>query len=328
MSEILILNESEVRALLPMESCIAVMEDALKALARGEVYNPLRQIIRTPVAAGLLGLMPAFRALPRPLFGLKEVCVFPGNPARGLDTHLGAVLLHSGETGELLGLMNASAITEIRTAAVSAVATRLLANEDAEVLAIVGAGVQASSHIAAMQHVRRIRELRIVSRTAGKAAALASEFQSSFPKVVTAESVEECLQGADIVVTATSSRDPVLRRSWLRAGTHINAVGSSIRAAREIDGATMLASRLFVDRRESTLNESGDFISAMEEGLIGPDHIVAEIGELLTGAAAGRRAKDEITLFKSLGLAIEDLAAAEFLYGEAAKSGLGTRVDF
>ena len=328
MNDVLILNEHEVRALLPMESCIAVMEDALKALARGEVYNPLRQIIRAPGAAGMLGLMPAYRALPRPLFGLKEVCVFPGNPARGLDTHLGVVLLHSGDTGELLAMMNASAITEIRTAAVSAVATRLLANEDAGVLAVVGAGVQARSHIGAMLHVRRIRELRIVSRSAGKAAALASEFQSAFPKVVTAESVEACLQGADVVVTATSSRDPVLRRSWLREGTHINAVGSSIRAAREIDSATMLASRLFVDRRESTLNESGDFISAMEEGLIEPQHIVAEIGELLTGAAEGRRSKDEITLFKSLGLAIEDLAAAEFLLGEARRLGQGTWIEF
>ncbi|HEV7922144.1 MAG TPA: ornithine cyclodeaminase family protein, partial [Thermoanaerobaculia bacterium] len=164
MPELLILSEHEVKRLLTMEECIGVMEDALRALARGEVHNPLRQAIRAPGAPGLLGLMPAYRGGERPVYALKEVCVFPGNPARGLDTHLGAVLLHSGETGELLAAVNASAITAIRTAAVSAVATKLLARQGTKTLAILGAGVQARSHLEAMLLVRPIEEVRMFSR--------------------------------------------------------------------------------------------------------------------------------------------------------------------
>jgi ornithine cyclodeaminase/alanine dehydrogenase-like protein (mu-crystallin family) len=312
MSSLLILGEHHVHELLTLPECITVMEAALASLARGEVHNPLRQAIRAPGAAGLLGLMPAYRGGERPVYGLKEVCVFPGNPARGLDSHLGAVLLHDGDTGELLAAMNASAITAIRTAAVSALATRLLAREDASVLAVLGTGVQGQMHAAAIPLVRPIQEIRMFSRH-GKGALTA----------------EDCVRGADIVVTATSSREPVLRREWLSPGVHINAVGSSIAAARELDGATVAAAALFVDRRESTVNESGDYLFAVREGAIaGPDHIRAELGELLTGQAQGRRSAGEITLFKSLGLAIEDLASASFLYEKATRLGRGTVVDW
>ena len=310
--KILILSEHEVDELLVMEECIDVMADALAALARDEVHNPLRQTVVGPNAPGLLGLMPAYRGGGTPYYGLKEVCVFPENPKRGLDTHLGSVILHSGETGEPLAFMNAAAITAIRTAAVSAVATRLLANEDASVLAILGAGVQARSHLRAIPLVRKVKEVRTWSRSSG-----------------TAASAEECVRGADIIVTATSSREPVLRREWIRPGAHINAVGSSIAAARELDGATVAAASLFVDRRESTVNESGDYLFALREKAIsGPEHIRAELGELLTGKAQGRTSRDELTLFKSLGLAIEDLAAAAFLYDKARAQGRGTWVDF
>jgi ornithine cyclodeaminase/alanine dehydrogenase-like protein (mu-crystallin family) len=306
--KLLVLSEHDVEELLTMAECIAVMEDALAALARGEVHNPLRQAIRAPGAPGLLGLMPAWRASGTPYYGLKEVCVFPENPKRGLDTHLGAVILHSGETGEPLAVINAAAVTAIRTAAVSAVATKLLAREDAKVLTILGAGVQARSHREAIPLVRKVEEIRMCGR-GGNA--------------------EEAVRGADIIVTATSSREPVLRREWLAPGVHINAVGSSIAAARELDGATVAAASLFVDRRESTLNESGDYLFAVVEGSIaGPDHIKAELGEILTGAAEGRISADEITLFKSLGLAVEDLAAAAFLFEQATRLGRGTRVDF
>jgi ornithine cyclodeaminase len=296
-----------------MEECIAVMEEALAALARGEVHQPLRNVIRAPDADGFLGLMPSYRGGDKPFYGLKEVCVFPGNPRRGLDTHLGAVLLHSGETGQLLAVINASAITAIRTAAVSAVATKLLARPESSVLAILGAGVQGKSHLEAIPLVRPIRETRIFSR---------SEQQNC-------ASAEEAVRGADIVVTATSSREPVVRRAWLEPGVHINAVGSSIAAARELDSSTVADAALFVDRRESTLNESGDYLCALREGAIsGPDHIRAEIGELLTGRAKGRERADQITLFKSLGLAIEDLAAAAFLFEKAARLKRGTWVPF
>lgn len=313
MSKVLVLSEHEVEEFLTMEECIGVMEDALIALARGEVHNPLRQAIRAPGAPGLLGLMPAWRGGPSPYYALKEVCVFPENPKRGLDTHVGAVILHSGETGEPLAFMNASAITAIRTAAVSAVATNLLARESAAVLAILGSGVQAKAHMRAIPLVRPIGEIRMYSRS------------GATPGITSAE---ECVRGADVIVTATSSREPVLRREWIAPGAHINAVGSSIAKAREIDTATMAACSLFVDRRESTINESGDFLFAVRDGAIDETHIRAELGELLTGQARGRTSPDEITLFKSLGLAVEDLASAGFLYDKARRENLGVWIDF
>ena len=320
MSRLLILSEHEVGELLTMRECISVMEDALATLARGDVHNPLRQIVRAPGASGFLGLMPGYRGGPVPYYALKEICLFPGNPARGLDTHLGAVLLHSGETGELLAAINASAITAIRTAAVSAVATRLLARENAATLAILGAGVQARSHLEAIPLVRDIGAIRICSRSRAKAEALAA--LDTRAKVV--ESVEDAVRGADIIVTATSSREPVIRRDWVDDGAHINAVGSSIATTRELDSATVAAASLFVDRRESTINESGDYLFALREGAISDGHIRAEIGDILIGTAEGRASNDEITLFKSLGLAIEDLASAAFLFDKAQRMGHGT----
>lgn len=305
--KVLVLNEHEVEELLTMEECIGVMEDALAALARGEAHNPLRQAIRAPGAPGLLGLMPAWRSGGTPYYALKEVCVFPENPKRGLDTHLGAVILHSGETGEPLAFMNASAITAIRTAAVSAVATKLLARKDAAVLAILGTGVQGQSHRRAIPLAREIREIRMCGR---------------------GDSAEEAVRGADIVVTATSSREPVLKLEWLSPGVHVNAVGSSIATARELDSETVAACALFVDRRESTVNESGDFLFPRRDGVIDDSHIRAELGELLTGTAEGRKTEEELTLFKSLGLAVEDLAAAAFLYEKARRLNRGTWVNF
>ena len=322
MSKMLILNEHDVEQLLTMRECIDVMEQALASLARGEVHNPLRSVVRAADASGFLGLMPAYRGGDVPRYGLKEVCIFPNNPGRGLDTHLGAVLLHDGENGQLLAVMNASAITAIRTAAVSAVATKLLARENAHTLAIIGAGVQGKSHLEAIPLVRNIDDVRIVSRTREKADALVRK------GVRVVDSVEEAVKGADIIVTATSSREPIIRRNWLDDGVHINAVGSSIAAAREIDSDTVAASSLFVDRRESTMNESGDYLSALREGAITDDHIRAELGEILLGRAEGRTSPTEITLFKSLGLAVEDLAAAQFLYEKASREEAGTWVDF
>jgi ornithine cyclodeaminase len=326
MAELLVLSEHAVRELLSMRECIGVMEDALASLARGEMHQPLRSLIRPEGAAGFLGLMPSYRRGERSYFGLKEVCVFPGNPARGLDTHLGAVLLHSGETGQLLAAVNASAVTAIRTAAVSAVATKLLAREDAATLAIIGAGVQGRSHLEAIPLVRSIREVRLYSRTPAHAEAVRA---ASGARSRVASSIEEAVRGADIIVTATSSREPVIRREWIADGTHINAVGSSVATARELDGATIRDASLFVDRRESTVNESGDYLFALREGAItGDSHIRAEIGEILTGRARGRTSAPEITLFKSLGLAIEDLASAAFLYEKARAKRLGSWVPF
>ena len=319
---LLVLSDADVRELLDMESCIAAMEDVLAALARDELTMPLRFVVRPP-AEQLLGLMPAHRGGASPLFSLKEVVIAPGNSARGLDPHQGAVLLHDGETGVLQAVVNASAITEIRTAAVSAVATKLLVRPGARRVAILGAGVQARSHAVAMRAVVGDAELRIWSRTPAHAEALALESHA-----VVCDSVEDALDGAEIVCTCTSSREPIVRRAWLAPGTHVNAVGSSIPTARELDADLIAEAALFVDRRESTVNESGDYLRAVEEVGIGPGHIRAELGELLVGSADGRRDDDEVTVFKSLGLAVEDLAAAALCVERARERDVGTEVEF
>jgi ornithine cyclodeaminase/alanine dehydrogenase-like protein (mu-crystallin family) len=327
--KILVLNTQKIKELLPMADCIELMADALSALARGEVYQPLRTIIRPPETRGLLGLMPAYRAGENGAFGLKAICVFPENPAKGKDAHQGTVTLFSRETGELLALMNASEITAIRTAAVSAVATRLLARDDAHELALIGAGVQARTHLAALSSVRSIKRARVACRNIEHAQQLAREMQAkfSFP-IEPVQTNEEAVRDADVIVTATSSLDPVIKKDWISPGAHVNAIGTHSPTSREIDSATMAVARIFTDRRESALNESGDYLLAAKEGLVTPESILGEIGELLIGAKRGRASASEITLFKSLGLAIEDVACADYLYRKAQAQNAGTWVDF
>ncbi len=325
----LVLSHAQVLELLPIKECIAVMREALIALAAGEAHQPLRTIIRPPDASGVMGLMPAYISGGRAAFGLKAICVFPGNPAKGKDAHQGAVLLFSAETGDLLAIMNASAITAIRTASVSAVATDLLARLDACNLAIIGSGVQARSHLVAMSQVRIIKRCRIASRHIENARRFSEEMGPDFSfRLEPVETVDEALEGADLIVTATTAVEPIVRRECLLAGAHLNVVGSSTPNAREVDSETMAAASLFVDRRESTINEAGDYLFAVRDGVIGPDHIRAEIGEVLRGDKPGRTSREEITLFKSLGLAVEDLFAAEYVYRKAKQSNLGTWVEF
>lgn len=325
----LILNETDVAELLPMSECISVMEEALMALARGEADQPLRTIFRPAKINGVLAMMPSFREGQSPLFGLKAICVFPGNAAIGKDAHQGGVLLFDGKDGELLALVNASAITAIRTAAVSALATRVLAREDAVELAMIGAGVQARTHLSAIACVRNLRRVRIAARRLENAQKLADEMQPQFPFPIEAvDTVEAAVRDADVIVTATTAREPVIRREWISMGTHINAVGTFSFNAREIDTATMVEAKLFVDRRESALNEAGDYLIAAKEGVIGPEHIRAELGDILIGVHPGRSSADEITLFKSLGLGIEDLAAAAYVYRKASNQHRGTRAEF
>ena len=319
---VLVFSEHDVRRLLDMESCIEAMEEVLSALARGELFQPLRFVGRPADAANLIGLMPAHRGGESPAWALKEIVVTPDNPTRGLDAHQGAVLLHDGGTGQLVAVLNASPVTEIRTAAVSAVATRALARADAERVAILGAGVQARAHVHAMRAVLDDPEIRIWARNLDAAEALATEVGA-----IVAPSPDAALFGAEIVCTTTSAREPIVEHRWLATGAHVNAVGSSIPTARELDTETMAASSLFVDRRESTLNEAGDYLPAAE-GAIGPDHIKAELGEVLVGTHPGREREDELTLFKSLGIAVEDLASAELVVRRAREQGVGSEVEF
>jgi ornithine cyclodeaminase len=329
MTGVLVLGHAEVTACLPTRACVDAMAAVLAAHARGEVYQPLRSVVRPPAADGtLMGLMPAHRAGDCAVYALKAVCIVPANSARGLDPHQGTVTLFDGGTGRPIAILDAAALTAVRTAAVSALATRLLARPDARVLAVIGAGVQAAAHITALLAERRFASVRIYAPTAEHAHALAERTAAEHGvRAERAASAEAALEGADVVVTATNAREPVLRREWLPDGAHVNAVGASVPSARELDTATIAASALFVDSRESAAHEAGDYQRAVESGAVaGPQHIRAELGEVVAGLHPGRRESTELTVFRSLGLAIEDLAAAELAAAEARRRGVGTEV--
>jgi ornithine cyclodeaminase len=325
--ETLIVPQSMVPELLPMPECIDVMAEALSALAAGDAVLPLRSMVWMPDTSGLLGLMPAYLGAPRSL-GLKVITYLPGNHGGDRDSHQGAVLLFDTKEGQLLAVIDASSITAIRTAAVSGLATRLLSREDAGDLAILGSGVQASTHLEAMRAVRTLRRVRVCSASIERARAFARHHERGLDVGIEAVATpREAVLGADLICTTTSSKTPILEGAWIAAGAHINAVGACFAGTRELDTAAVVRSRLYVDRRESALAEAGDFLIPKAEGAIGDDHIVGEIGEILIGACPGRRSRDEITLFKSLGIAVEDLAAARFLDRRAREMGVGTYVE-
>jgi ornithine cyclodeaminase len=328
---VLVLSHDDVRAALTPAACLEAMAEVLAGRARGEAYMPLRSVMRPPGAAGLMGLMPAWtgEGAAGATFALKAVCVMPGNPARGLDAHQGVVTLFDGETGQPTAILDASAITAVRTAAVTALATRTLARADACELAIVGAGVQASAHIEALLAVRDFEAVRVYAPTAEHVRAVVEGAPTGARVAIeAAASGEEAVRGADVVVTVTSSREPVLRREWLGPGAHVNAVGASTPAARELDVETVAAAALFADSRESLRHEAGEYRLALDQGAIsGEDHVRAELGEVLTGLRPGRVDDEELTLFRSLGLAVEDLAAAEVAVAGARRIGRGTEVE-
>lgn len=326
---VLVLGHREVQAALPLQACAQAMTKVLTEHARGGTYMPLRSVMMPPGAAGFLGLMPSWRG-PQPdqaaTFALKAVTVIPGNPARGLDAHQGLVTLFDGETGVPVAILDASAITAVRTAAVTAVATGLLARHDARTLAILGAGTQARAHLRALG--RGFEQVYVYAPTTAHAEALVEQVGAGRARLSVAPSAEDAVREADVVVTATSAREPVLRRAWLKPGAHVNAVGASTPQAREIDTATVAASALFCDSRESLRHEAGEFSLAVSEGLItGIEHVRGEVGEVLAGLAPGRRDDVELTLFRSLGLAVEDLAAAELAVAVARERGIGTEVE-
>jgi ornithine cyclodeaminase/alanine dehydrogenase-like protein (mu-crystallin family) len=323
----LVLSQEDVVRLLPMGECIDVMVQALSTLARGDALLPLRTVVRLPEPGNAFAVMPAYLGAPAAI-GAKVITIFPGNHGTAFDSHQGAVLLFDTVHGSLQALLDATAVTSIRTAAVSAVATRLLAREDADEVAILGSGVQARMHIEAIPLVRRIKRVRVWSRNIDHARGLA-RFASEHLgfEVEVAETAERAVRDAGIVCTTTSARQPVLQGEWLAPGTHVNAIGASAPDAREIDSQTVTRSRLYVDRRESALNEPGDILVPLTEGAITRSHIVGELGELLMGTAVGRRDADEITLFKSLGLAIEDLAAACHVVERARAMRVGSEID-
>jgi ornithine cyclodeaminase/alanine dehydrogenase-like protein (mu-crystallin family) len=328
---LLVLSASDVHALLGYRECADAMRDALIALAAGRAQQPLRTVIRPEGAAGLMALMPSYLAADtatgdrdgpgESAYGLKAICITPTNPAAGLDTHQGVVLLSDGQTGEPLAVLNASAVTEIRTAAVSVVATEVLANPDAARLAVIGTGVQGRAHILALDATRPLSEIRVAGRDEGRTRQFAASLSGrTRAPVQPCASAREAVAGADLIVTATSSAHPVLERDWIAAGAHLNAVGACLPHQRELDTATVASGALFADRQDSLLAEAGDYRLAAAEGAVSEDHLRAELGAVLTGAAAGRTSAAEVTIFESLGLAVEDLAAAALSYRNAIRA--------
>ena len=325
--KVLIANQEQVAALLPMNECIGVMEEALKMLAQGEALLPLRSSLPLPGGDNLMVLMPSYLGGIQAA-GVKIITSFPGNYGSEYDTHQGVVLVFDTQYGLLRAIVDGTSVTAIRTAAVSGVATKLLARPDAGDLAIIGAGTQARTHLEAMLCVRRLRRVRVYSLPIEGAHQFAQrESKRHGIEIEVKTTAQEAVAGADLICTVTTAREPVVKGEWIAPGAHINAVGAFTPKTRELDSAAVVKARLYVDRRESTLHEAGEFLIPKAEGLIGDDHILGELGEVLLGRVPGRRSPDEVTLFKSLGLAIEDLASAHYILRKAQEQQLGTWVE-
>ena len=327
--QVLIANQEQVSALLPMRECIGVMENALRLLAQGKALLPLRTMMILPDGQNLMGLMPSYLGgTSSESMGVKVIAAFPSNYGTEYDTHQGVVLLFDARRGLLQAIVDGTAVTAIRTAAVSAVATKLLARPDADDLALIGAGTQARTHLEAMLCVRPIRRVRVFSLPLEGAYQFAErESRRHGIPIQVKESAQEAVASASLICTVTTAKQPVVLGEWIAPGAHINAVGAFTPTTRELDTAAVVKSRLYVDRRESALNEAGEFLIPKSEGVIGDRHIVGEIGEILVGNAAGRTSEDEITLFKSLGIAIEDLAAAQHIFEQAQAQQVGAWVE-
>jgi len=326
--EIRVLRAGEVRQLLPMAECIDLMHRTMITVSERRVVLPLRSIMAMPGEIGMMGNMPAYLAEPE-CFGIKLISLIPRNKPPQYSSHLGLVLLFEAEHGCPVALLDGAEITALRTAAASGLATRLLARPDAGDLALLGAGEQASSHLRAMLAVRTLRRVRVWARDSAKAAAFAKEEEARHGVLVeSSPTVREAVDGADIICTVTKAREPILLGEWLAPGAHLNVVGSSIAAAAEIDTAAVVKSRFFVDWRESTVNEGGEYLRALKEAAITPEHILGEIGEVAKGCKVGRQSASDITLYKSLGIAPQDLASAHYVLEKARSAGVGQVVDF
>jgi ornithine cyclodeaminase len=326
---LLVVDHDTVTDLLTLPACLPIMRDTLIALSAGDGYQPLRTKAAPPGLAGFLGLMPGYVGGDVPVLGVKLLGIFPDNPSLGKESHQGVVMLLDPATGEPRAIVNASAITAVRTAAVSAIATEALARPDADTLAIVGTGVQAQWHARAIALVRGLAAIRLTGRDAARGRSVAAVLRDEIgvPVEFVADPAN-AIRDAGIVVTATTSATPVVTDGWLSTGTHINAVGACLPSTRELATETVVRSRFVVDRRESALSESGDYRYAADESGRGPDLIAAELGDVLAGTLPGRRGADELTVFESLGLAVEDLAAAQYVCAAALEHGRGTEVAF
>jgi ornithine cyclodeaminase len=318
---VVILNHEEVTELLAMRDCIDLMAETLAAQARGEASQPVRTVMPVPGGSGLMALMPGF-VRSRQAAGAKIISVYPGNWGTEYESHQGVILLFETEHGSLKAVVDAGSVTGIRTAAVSGAATRTLAREDAGDLAILGSGVQAEKHLEAMLIVRKIRRVRVWSRNPENRRRFAQQASRRYQiDVEPASEAKDAVTGADLICTTTAAREPIVEADWIAEGAHINAVGACTPQARELSTMVVVRSTLFADRLESLLKEAGDYLIPEREGALRSNHVRGEIGQALSGMIPGRTSQSEITLFKSLGLAIEDVACAHFLHGRATGRG-------
>ena len=308
------INKETIASMLPMSECIDVMETMFCSLANGECMQPLRSLMWLPDKSGLLGMMPGF-APSLDVMGIKVISVFHGNRDANLPSHQGVVMLFDARHGEPLAIFDALEITAIRTAAASAVATRILSRQDSESLAIIGSGEQAKRHLESMSLVRKIKHVNVWSRNRQHAEEFVANMSDNYEIPIELKSdVQQAVHNADIICVVTSSSQPVLCGKWISPGTHINAIGSATPSTRELDTECVAQSKLYTDCYDSIFNEAGDFLIAKKEGAITDNHVRGEIGEVLLGRKTGRESEKEITIFKSLGIAVEDIFSAYHIY--------------
>lgn len=325
----LLLSKQDVASLLTMEDCLSAVENAFGELARGAAVMPQRAVIKVAGHNGLFLGMPAFIGGDSNALGLKVVTVFPDNPSKhDLPTTLGTLMLCDPATGKAIAIMDAGYLTAVRTGAASGVATRYLALEDSKNCVVFGAGVQAKKQLEAMKMVRPLEKTHVIDIVSEAGKNFASEMSEALDlQVIPTEDVEGAVREADIVVTASSSHDPLFDGNWLKPGAHVNNIGSHSPGARELDTTTVKRSKFVADLKEANLAEAGDILIPIEEGAVTEDHIYASLGEIVVGAKPGRENDEEITVFKSCGLAIQDVSTALAVYNAAREKGIGTQVE-
>ena len=321
----LLLSEKQVQDLIDIDELIDTLEQAHIQCSTGRAVMPVRLVVPLPQIHGRITSMPGCLNDDNAL-GMKVVTYFQENPKRGLPAILATIMLFSVETGKMIAVMDGSYITAIRTACASAMATRALANRETPVLGILGAGVQARAHIQALSRVRKLQQIKIYSPSGISATKIRKDMEPDVG-VEVAASAEDAVKHSDIVVTVTTAKEPILKSEWLNAGVHINAVGSHRPDLREIDGATLARAKVVVDSREAIMAECGDILLALNEKSVPDDVIHAEIGEVLAGIKSGRESAGEITLYKSVGIAIQDVATANLVYHRALDRKVGTQVE-
>jgi alanine dehydrogenase len=323
----LVLSEKDVQSLIDVEELVRALERAHIQFSTGRAVMPVRMVVPVPEIKGRITSMPAYLSEDKAL-GMKVVTYFPENPGRGLPIILATIFVYSTESGKLLAVMDGTYVTAIRTACISAVATRALANPETPILGVLGAGVQARAQIRTLCKVRKITEIRIYDVVGKSVQGLKAELEPEIGiRIEAVKRAEEAVRGVDLLVTVTTAKEPIVKADWLKPGLHINAIGSHRPDLREIDGATMRRARLVVDSRSAVMAECGDILLAIKEGALTEDHIHAEIGEVLAGKKVGRTSIDEITLYKAVGIAIQDVATAKLVYEKAIEKKIGVEVE-